>query len=57
MNECARTGATRTTFAAREWLRLVSRMLATPVRAMSARVSSLGGTGSTHRLPSLWRTR
>jgi hypothetical protein len=26
----------RTTFAAREWLRLVSRILATPMRAMSA---------------------
>ena len=39
----------RTTLAAREWLRLVRRIFATPMRAISARDSSLGGTGS--RLP------
>src|SRR6266700_6477219 len=47
----------RSKLAAREWLRLVSRIFMAPIRAISARHASVGCTGSMQRFPSAWRTR
>src|SRR4029434_5167173 len=47
----------RTRLAAREWLRLVSKIFTAPIRTISARHASVGCTGSMQRFPSARRTR